>query len=242
MKKFAIFAVGLLAVIAVAAYLLLGNLDNIVENAVEDIGTELTGTEVSLEEVELELAKGSATLQGLRIDNPEGYSSDYAFLLKKITVAINPASLGKPVIELDEVIVRGARLNVEQRGDTNNLTDLLAKVEKNTSQSAGGQAESAPPSEATDEVRLALKRFVFANTKATLVNGTDGNKAIKVPDVKRNNIGSSAQGLTPEQLGDALLQAVLEEVEAAVADHLASLAKEAVKDSIRDKLGLPDKE
>jgi hypothetical protein len=43
--------------------------------------------------VEIDLAKGSATLRGLQIDNPKGYDSDYAFLLSEVWIAIDIASL-----------------------------------------------------------------------------------------------------------------------------------------------------
>ncbi|MEH6588962.1 MAG: hypothetical protein V7746_01835 [Halioglobus sp.] len=240
MKKLGIIALSLIIVIGAVVYLLLGNLDDIVERTVEQVGSELIGTEVQLDSVALDLGSGTVTLSGLQIDNPKGYKSDYAFLLKQVTVALNPGSLGKPVIQLDKVIVRGARLNVEQRGDSTNLSDLLAHVENG--QKGEPAKEEKTQSSSESDVRLTLKRFIFAGTKATLISDASANKPIKVPDVKRSNIGNPKQGLTPEQLGDALLQAVLEEVQVAVADHLAGLAKQALEDQIREKIGLPKKE
>lgn len=237
MKKLGIAALALILVVGVFAFLLLGNLDSIVKSTVEDVGSELTGTSVTLEGAAIDLVKGSATLQGLTIDNPKGYDSDFAFYLKEVTVAIDLASLKNPVIVLNEVIVRGSRLNAEQKGESSNLSDLLANVE--ASSKKAGAAEPKQPTEESAEVLLALKRFEFANTEAKLITAAEGDKTIKVPDVQRRNIGTVQQGLTPVQLGDQLLQAVLEEVEAAVADYIADLAKEALKDSIREKIGFP---
>jgi hypothetical protein len=237
MNKLGIAALALILVVGVFAFLLLGNLDSIVKSTVEDVGSELTGTSVTLEGATIDLVKGSATLQGLTIDNPKGYDSDFAFYLKEVTVAIDLASLKNPVIVLNEVMVRGSRLNAEQKGESSNLSDLLANVEANSKKA--GAAEQKQPAEESAEVLLALKRFEFANTEAKLITEAQGDKTIKVPDVQRRNIGTVQQGLTPVQLGDQLLQAVLEEVEAAVADYMADLAKEALKDSIREKIGFP---
>ena len=203
------------------------------------MGTELTGTKVSLEGTTIDLTTGGATLQGLTIDNPRGYSSDYAFYLEEVTVAIDLASLKNPVIVLKEVVVRGSRLNAEQKGETSNLSDILANVKAN-SKTADTTGQEQPAGESA-EIRLALNRFVFANTKAQLITETEGTRTIKVPDVRRKNIGNANKGLTPEQLGDDLLQAMLEEVEAAVADYIADLAKEALKDKIRKEIGFPRK-
>lgn len=240
MKKFATAALALVIVLGLAVYLLLDSLDGLVKDTIEQVGTELTGTAVTLDGVAIDLGKGSATLRGLTIANPAGYDSDYAFDLKEVTVAIDLASLKGSVIGLKEVIVRGARLNAEQKGERSNLSELLANVEASSKKTE--KPASQEPSGESDQVRLALKRFVFANTKATLLAEGQKPTIIKVPDVRRKNIGSLEQGLTPTQLGDALLQAVLEEVEAAVADYLAQLATDALKDKIREKIGLPTNE
>ena len=238
MKKIGIVILVLLLMIGAGAYLFLGNLDGLVESTIEEVGTELAGSEVALDDVQLDLASGSASLLGLTIANPEGYSSDHALALKRVTVAIDPASLAKPVLRLNEVVVRGARLNVEQQGNRSNLSDLLDQLQKDDN-AAGEGTESAGDS---TDVRLFLKRFVFANTRATLLSEESGKQVIKVPDVKRNNVGDPEQGLSPEQLGDALLEAVLEEVEAAVAEHLAQAAGNALKNKLMEKMGLQDEE
>jgi hypothetical protein len=237
MKKFGAVALALILIIGFAAFTLLGNLDSIVEKAIEDVGTELTGTGVHLDGVEIDLGKGSATLHGLKIDNPSGYDSSYAFLLEKVSVALDIASLSGPVIILNEVTVEGARLNAEQRGDSTNLSDLLAQVKANAKPT--DESATKEPSSETADVRLALKKFIFANTEATLISEVQEPKSIKVPDVRRNNIGTPQQGLSPEQLGDALLQAVLDEVQDAVTDYLVDLAKDSAKDKLMEKIGLP---
>ena len=173
----------------------------------------------------------------MRIDNPSGYDSDYAFLLEKVSVALDIASLSGPVIILNEVTVKGARLNAEQRGESTNLSDLLAQVKANAKPTEKTATEE--PSGETTDVRLALKKFIFANTGATLISEVQEPKSIKVPDVRRKNIGTPQQGLSPEQLGDALLQAVLDEVQDAVTDYLADMAKDAAKDKLMEKIGLP---
>ena len=240
MKKLGIAALTLILVAGFFALFLLDNLDAIVKNAVEDVGSELTGTAVTLEGTTIDLVKGSATLRGLTIDNPGGYSSEYAFYLGQVTVALDLASLKTSVILLNEVVVKGSRLIAEQKGESSNLSDLLANVEANSKQA--GTAQQEQPAEGATEARLALKRFEFANTEARLLAQGQEEKTIQVPDVRRKNIGNPERGLTPEQLGDELLTAVLEEVEAAVADHIADLARDALEDKIREKIGLPRKD
>jgi hypothetical protein len=209
---------GLIAIVAVVAYFLLGNLDNIIKGVIEDVGSEVTGTRVSVTGVELELTSGKGRITGLTIDNPPGYSSPYAFKLTDITVGVEPASITKPVIVISEVSIKGAGLIAEQKGQNTNLSELLANIEK------------------------ASKKTAFAGTQAQIISEAQGEASLNVPDVRRQNIGDPKTGLTPEELAEALLQAVVTEVENAVAAHLADLAKDAVEQKIREKIGLDVKD
>ena len=240
-KVFGGILIALIAVIALVAYYLLGNLDGIIKGLIEDVGSEVTGTKVTVDGVELELSSGKGRITGLTIANPPGYTSDYAFNLSDITVGVEPSSITKPVVVISEVTIKGARLIAEQKGERTNLSDLMANIEKSSKQTEKEEAEKAPE-EAATEVHLYMKKFVFADTQATVISEAKGEAALKVPDVRRQNIGNPKTGLTPEQMAEALLQAVVEEVENAVAAYLAELAKEAVERKIKEKIGLGGEE
>jgi len=233
--------VGLIAIVAVIAYFLLGNLNGIIKGVIEDVGSEVTGTRVSVTGVELELTSGKGRITGLTIDNPPGYSSPYAFKLSDITVGVEPASITKPVIVISEVSINGASLIAEQKGQSTNLSELLANIENASKTTASEEAEKAPQ-EAESDIRLYMKKFVFAGTEAKIISEVKGDAALNVPDVRRQNIGDPKTGLTPEQLAEALLQAVVKEVENAVAAYLADLAKDAVEKKVREKIGLDGKD
>ena len=229
----------LLVVLALGVVYLLRNLDDFVLGTIEDTGSRLTGTAVTLDSVELDLAAGSATLKGLVIDNPPGYGTDYAFALDTVKVDLDPASVTGSVLRLDEVAIAGARLNAEQKGTATNLSTILRSV-----RAASG--EEAPPTNPEDptDVRLALQRFAFTGTQATLTTEQYGEASLRVPDVVRTGIGDPATGLTPAELARQLLEAVLKEAQgavgAALADRAKDAAKDAAKDKLKDKLNLSD--
>jgi len=229
--------VGLIAIVAVIAYFLLGNLNGIIKGIIEDVGSEVTGTRVSVSSVELELTSGKGRINGLTIDNPPGYSSPYAFKMSDITVGVEPTSITKPVIVISEVSIKGASLIAEQKGESTNLSELLTNIE-NASKKTGSEEPEKAPQEAASDIHLYMKKFVFAGTEAKIISEVKGEAALNVPDVRRQNIGDPKTGLTPEQLAEALLQAVVKEVENAVAAYLADLAKDAVEKKVREKIGL----
>ncbi len=60
----------LAAVVAVALYLLLTNLDRIVAAAIGKYGSEATGTKVAVSSVRIELSEGAGSIRGLSVGNP----------------------------------------------------------------------------------------------------------------------------------------------------------------------------
>ncbi len=240
MKTVKLFG-GLAAVVVIvgiiAGYLLVSNLDGIIKGVIEDVGTELTQTRVSLDGVKLDLSTGKGQINGLTIANPGGFSSDYAFRLEKVKVGLNLKSLTGPVIVISEVSIDGAKLIAEQKGATTNLSELLKNVEESSSKTDPTPGQPQDSSDPTD-IRLMMEKFAFINTKGTIITEKSGEKSLKLPDVRRQNIGSKSAGLTPEQLANELLQAVIRSVEKAVGNYLAELAKEAATEKLKEKIGL----
>ncbi len=226
-------ALALVLLAGLAAYLLLGNLNSLVENAIEDVGTELTGSGVTLEGVNIDLVAGRGELTGLVIGNPPGYKSNFAMRVQKVAIAIDPASLTGPVIALNEISIKGARLNAEQKGDRTNLSELLEHIEGSAPDSGQQPTETGGTA---DDVRVSLKKFVFANARAKVISQVDQPRTVELPDIRRKNIGDPKVGLTPQQLGDELLQAVIEEVERAVGAYLGDMAREAAKEAVKKEL------
>ena len=230
-------AVALVLLFVVGGYLLVSNLDGIIKDVVEDVGSDLTQTAVTVDSVELDLTTGKGQIKGLTIDNPKGFDSKYAFRLENVTLGVDLKSLSAPVIVISEIVIRGSKLIAQQKGETTNLSVLMDNVDKSSQKSGSQAAEPKDSSDPTD-VRLMVEKFVFAKTKGTIIPEGSEQKALTLPDVRRNNIGDKKTGLTPEQLADELLHSVIKQVEKAVGSYLGELAKKAVEKSIKEKMGL----
>jgi hypothetical protein len=233
-------ALGLIGAVAVVAYFLVSNLDAIIEDVIEQVGSEVTQTRVSLNNVEIDLSTGEGRLTGLTIANPPGYDSDYAFELDDIVVAIAPASLTKPVIVISQVKIDGASLIAEQKGTRTNLSELLDNIESGsaeTQKQAPGESEEP----AASPLRLMIENFAFINTQATLVTEEKGENSLKIPDVRRSNIGNKETGLSPEELAQQILGSVVKEVERAVGKYLGKLAADAVEKKLTEDMSESDK-
>lgn len=224
-----------LVVVVLVVTLVVKNLDDIIRQAIENAGTEVTQTRVSLEAAAFTLQDGRGELHGLSIANPPGYTSKNAFEMQQIALQIDPGSLAGDVIVVREVLVDGAVLVAEQKALTTNLSELLENIE----QSTGGKPAESPPAETSEfaDVRLMVEKFSFVNSSATVITQQWGEKTLPVPDIVMQDIGDKETGLTPEQLASTMARALLKRAERAVTDYLEKLAKDAAKKELEKQLG-----
>src|ERR1700744_2308224 len=116
----------LIVIVFVAAIVVSMSLDKIVKTAVETVAPSITKTTVTLDSVKLSLLTGSASLNGLVIDNPEGYKTPFAISVGKAAVSLSPGSLLSDKIVVKSVEVRAPEISFEGNPlGANNLGAIL---------------------------------------------------------------------------------------------------------------------
>ena len=227
-----------IAVIAIVVIIGLQNINGIVKAAVEKVGPQVTGTEVRLAEVDITLTEGRGTLQGLSIANPKGFSNNNVFSLGQITLQIDPVSITGDVIIIEELTISAAKVLAEQKNITDtNLQALLDNVtagaKNGGGKSGGASGDSSSPEQ---QIKLAVKQFSFNASELQLVTEQFGEKTLKLPTIKLNDLGSAEKGLTPQQLAHAILKPLLAQAKKAAQKELERLAKSEAEDKLKEKL------
>ena len=106
MKKILGFSVGVLVLLAVGLYITMQFfLGGIVKSAVNRVGPKVTQTRVLLQEANISPLSGEGTLTGLSVGNPDGWSQGDAFKLGKVHVNMEPFSLMKDHIVINELVI-----------------------------------------------------------------------------------------------------------------------------------------
>ena len=96
MKIKSILLLGILVVVLGAGgalYYVYSNLNEIVRTAIQEYGSEVLGTSVTVEDVSLSLTEGRGQITGFRIAEPSGFGSGSAVSLGEIELGINLASV-----------------------------------------------------------------------------------------------------------------------------------------------------
>jgi len=205
-KALRILLVGVVAValiVAIGVTLVGSNINRIVKAVVQDVGTRITGTAVTLDRTDISLRQGSGSLFELSIANPATFSASNAFELDEITVNLEITSLGSDEIVLERVVVDGAQINLEEVDGRTNLQELLDHMQ----QYAGGEGtESAE----ADTPKLVIKEFRFTNATATLASARlSKNVTVPIPELVLTDIGRKGTGVTAAEAGKQILQPLI---------------------------------
>ncbi len=212
-----------IVVIVVGGLLLLrGRLDSIVAGAIERYGSRLTGTEVTVERVDIALRQGRITIDGLRVANPEGFSDRDALDLDRLTVQIDPESLREQpyVLERIEIAGVGALYEVDAEGRRN-----LDVIRGNLEQAGGGdEAGEAPP-------RLLVRHLSLAGGEVQVDAEAVGlgSRTVELPSFTMSDLGAP-DGAPADAIGKQVLTRLVRQ--AAEAAATGQLQK-----AIRDNLG-----
>ena len=232
MKFVKVFGGIVLLVVALFAVLfiyVLTNLGSIVRDMVEQVGPQITQTPVHLGNVDINVREGRGQLSDFAVENPTGYSSENLFTFDNVVLRIEPGSVTQPVKVLNEVTIEGVQITAEQKGMTTNLQEVLKNI-----QSAGGPDEE--PSAEQADVRLMLERLNFTEGTIKLITEKYGEYDVALPRVELKNLGDRTTGLTPRELGKAIMEPLIKQAQRAVQKRLEAAAREKAEGEVKGRL------
>lgn len=233
MKKTILIIAGI-AVLAVAiiVWRVVANLDGIVAGIIENTGSEVLKTRVSVTGVSINLKDGKAGIAGLTVTNPPGYSSANIFELNGIEVDLNLGSIGKDVLVIESIVVDNPKIFFEGDEDGgSNMQTLLDNID-----SAASEGSSSGPAQG-EAVRMIIEKFKFSGgqVKASTALKPGEVVDISLPAIEMTGIGKAeggvAAGVVAKQISTKLVKTVIREA-----------AKQSVNKVIENKTkGLLDK-
>jgi len=233
MKAWKIVIFVLVAVVLVAglgSWWLSQNVDRIAQEALTDVGHELADTKVSVESVDISLASGKATIRGLSVANPPGYSQRPLLLLDTIEVDIALDSIGDDVLVIEQILVKDSQVSYELDGQgVSNVSILEKNVGKTTPGSSGG------------ENRLIIEHADFKGGTITAIAAQQPGKELvfDFPSVSFTGLGAP-DGASPDQLGNeistVLIDRILDAAKRAGVESLLEKQKERALEKVRDLL------
>ncbi len=220
MKKYLIIAF----VVVVAAYLGLDLfLGSIVRQGVNSFGPRLTGTRVVLGSARLSPLTGHGSLRNLVVGNPPGWSDNNAFALGHVRIKLEPFSIFRDHIVIDEIDIDGPEFNYETKFVSSNIKDLLASIQRF---SGGKEGAGTPTTKGGQTIKFVVKKFRLTHGVARIGVGAAGIP-IPLPPISIDDLGVSQGGITPDQLVGTMMSNVLVGIVSGSAEALGKLGATA---------------
>lgn len=224
MKKLWKVGLVLIGLVVIALVVVFISLDSIVKKGIERVGPALTKAPVAVQGVSLSPFSGRGEVKGLVVGNPEGFKTESAIRMESVAMALQPSSVLSDKVMVRSVNVIGPEITFEGSLQGNNLSKLLDNV-----RGTGSKDQPATKEEQKANTRkLQVDEVVISGGKVHVSATMLGGKAatMPLPEIRLAGLGQGPEGITPAELTEKVLQAVLEGSVKSVGGAVGNLGKE----------------
>ena len=236
MRKYVLIGLGgLFLVLVVFIWQVAANLDSIVAGVIEEVGSDTLKTRVTVSGVSISFKEGKAGIGGVKIANPDGYSSANIFAMEGIEVDLDIQSMSQDVLVIESIRIHNPQV-VFEGNDTggSNMQTLLDNIE---SASAGESGDSDGQA-----LKMIIDQFEFSGgqVKASSALKPGEVTELKLPAIKISGIGRAEGGVTADvvmqQITTELVNEVIEAALKAEITNRVEKEKQGFMDKLSDKL------
>ncbi len=205
----------LILVVGIGGYYLLSNLGSVIVAAVERYGSEVTQTQVSLANAEVDITTGEGALSGLKVGNPSGFQTDSAIALGEISVKLDTNSVTEQTIVVKEIAVTQPEVTYEVGDAGSNIDAIRRNVEAFAAAQGGGGGSSGGSEQPASEDGGGERKLVIddlyirggtVNVSATFLQGETLSAVL--PEIHLTDIGKGSGGATPQQVVELIVAAL----------------------------------
>tara|TARA_B110000046_G_scaffold184501_1_gene223140 strand:+ start:8033 stop:8758 length:726 start_codon:yes stop_codon:yes gene_type:complete len=180
-----------LAMLLIVAVVMVMNLDSGLKSLIETLGPEMTGGQVSVEDVDVGLLSGEGRFEGLVIGNPDSFDTEYAFSLGEISFQLDIQSLGRDTIVVETLRIFAPQIMMESGRNGSNLDKILENIQRYL-----GSSNRAPAPAGDASKKIIIRDLVISH--AVLNYGLLGSTTVQLPlpELHLTNIGERGQGVS----------------------------------------------
>jgi uncharacterized protein involved in outer membrane biogenesis len=209
-KAVLIGVIVIMAVVGVAIWQILANLDTIVAGVIEDVGTEVLQTPVKVKTVNLDLKAGKVGISGMTIKNLAGYSDPNVFSMDDIAVDLDLSSIGKNPLVIEEILIRQPKVFAEVNKDgVSNLQALSKNIESSSSKQE--KQEPVATDESGEELKMIIRKFRFegGNLKASSQVNPDKKIDQALPAISMDDLGAKKGGANGQEIAIEMMKIIV---------------------------------
>lgn len=201
-------------------------LDSIVKSGIEVVGSSVLGTAVTVDSVSISPLSGMGTISGLRVENPEGFESQYAFELDSVLVSIDVNSIFTDAAEIESIIIMQPIVTYETKITSDNIRTLLDNL-------AEGESEDSDAEEEDDSAQqMIIREFRMVDSQLNFVSALV-SAPITLADIEIRDIGAEGGSSSAANAVRVVLQELVATILSADLPSLDGL-RESVEGRVQD--------
>lgn len=187
---------GIVIVIIIAIIAIYFSLNFWVKHGIERVGTMVTGTQVSVQSVELSPFAGSLVINGLTVADPKPFKNRYLANVKQISMKVDLNSIFSDEVVVHHVIVDKPHVYYHTGFGGSNLGQLQANIAKKQGNENKGSKE-ASASKSGKKVVIDLLKI---NHTAVTGKAFGASVNLDIPTITLKNLGKDNNGMSAAQL------------------------------------------
>ncbi len=214
LKTISISAVILIVIGFVALTLII---DSLVKSGIEQVGSEMTGTNVTVERVSISPFSGKGTIHGFKVANPEDFEKEHLLIFESLEVSVNITSILSDEIIIEELIVKGPEIYVIQKLPENNLAMVMSNIQ-------------SVEANQTTEKTMVVNRFLMEKGAAELYTDIGGERTerVELDSIELNDLGKGG--------GRNAVENVIQDIAGQIAEKGLQAAARSGGEQLRDAI------
>lgn len=210
---------GILGVAIIIVLVVMFRLNTIVKSGIEEIGTEMTGTVVTVDRVIISPFSGKGKVRGFRVANPEEYDHEYALEVDDFAIELEVLSVFSDEVIVNELVITTPAIVMEQKLIGNNINSIL------------GNIRSVSAGETTDK-RLVIEHFFLTDGSVDMYMDIGGERSVhaEIETIELNDLGRGGG----QQAVENIIQEIAERLAREALRVAAQRGGEEVLDALRD--------
>jgi len=213
MKKPIILAGLVIIAGAVGAVVLI---DSVTKSSIEMIGSDITGSTVSIADFDSSLFGGRAEISGFRLANPATFGPGDAFRTEHVALDVDFGSLFDDQLIIEEIVIDSPEITYALTAKGSNLGQILDTLTQSSedsgadAQAADTDTDSGADTESNSGSSIKVSNFYLRNAtvRVSFPGLTETAPTVVLPEIHLQNLSGDTVEEIVAEAGDAVMSAV----------------------------------
>lgn len=203
---------GLVVLIVLIVVIAFVSIDKIAKTGIEKGTAYALAVPTSLESADVGVFDGTFKMQGLQIDNPEGYKSPFFFRLENGGVEVSLDSLSSDVVTLPKLNLSDIDMHLDRADGKTNVSAILENLKRFESDDTGDKPDS-PDAPKEEGKKFIVNEVAITNVTTHVhllpLGGELSTTKLIVPEIILKDVGTAGDPVTLAELSNIITQAIL---------------------------------